>query len=284
MDLVDILRELWARRRWLLLVIPLALLAAISTNYRLPSLEKRELPVGAASAQILIDASTSAIADVNRDPGPLASRAIVLAQYMSSPQARTRIARKMGLPQAQVTAEGPFSTLTDRATYQAIPAPPRASQLTDEDAVYRLVFDAQQSLPIISIYTQAPTAAGAIALAGAASDVLTGYVGRLDEGVPRERRIEITELGKPEGGMVNDGARRILAALAFIGVLSAGSALIVIGSGVARDWSEAARSPEADADTQAPAGPRLQAAHEEERPGSRREQARVTSTIHRRLG
>ena len=286
MDLVDILRELWARRRWLLLVTLAAFLAALSTSYKLPSLEKRELLVGAASAQILVDASTSMIADVDRDPGPLASRAIILAQYMSSSQARTKIARRVGLPQPQVTAEGPFSTLTDRATYQATPAAPRANQLTDEGAMHRLVFDAQQSLPIISIYTQAPTAKGAIALAGAASEVLTGYVARLDKGVPKLRRIEVTELGRPEGGTVSDGASPILAALAFLGMLAAGCALIVVASGVARRWPGAEPAPGSGADSAGdpPDGSRLTAADRDERPPAHRDRPEIASTAPRRPG
>lgn len=285
MDLVEILKELWARKGWLALVVLAALLAGISTSYKLPSFEKRELPVGAASAQILVDASTSAIADVDRDPGPLASRAIVLAQYMSSPQARTAIAREMGLPQSQVAAEGPFSTLTDRATYQAVPAEPRANQLTEEGAVHRLVFDAQQSLPIISIYSQAPTAKAAIELARAASEVLAGYVGRLDAGVPKDRRVEVTQLGRAEGGTVNDGANPMLAVLAFFGVLVVGCALIVVLSGLVRDWRVAELPPEegAHAGEEAADGPRLTPARGVERPAAHRDRPEIASAANRRL-
>ena len=53
----------------------------------------------------------------------------------------------MDLSPGQIAADGPFSTLTDRSTYQATPAGPRANQLTEENAVYRLVFDAQLDPP-----------------------------------------------------------------------------------------------------------------------------------------
>ena len=216
----------------------MALLFGISTNYKLPSFEKRAQLVGAATSQVLIDSSTSAIADVDRDPAPLANRAVVLAQYMSSAEARTAIATKMGLSPTQIAADGPFSTLTDRSTYQATPAGPRANQLTEENAVYRLVFDAQLSLPIISIYTQAPDATSATKLAAAATGVLTGYVSDLDKGVPPTRRITVSALGEPEGGTVNDGANPILAFLAFLGVLVVLCTLIVLGSGLVRQWQE----------------------------------------------
>jgi hypothetical protein len=253
MDLIRILNELWNRRFWVVGAIVVALLFGISTNYKLPSFEKRAQLVGAATSQVLIDSSTSAIADVDRDPGPLANRAVVLAQYMSSAEARTQIAEKMGLSPTQIAADGPFSSLTDRSTYQATPAGPRANQLTEENAIYRLVFDAQLSLPIVSIYTQAPDAGGATKLAGAATSVLTGYVSELDKGIPPARRITVSSLGQPEGGTVNDGANPALAVLAFLGVLVVLCTLIVLGSGLVRQWREMRPGDEGGSD--APTGP-----------------------------
>lgn len=257
MDLIRILDELWARRRWVAAAAVVALLVGISTSYKLPSFEKRELLTGAASSQVLIDSSTSAIGDVERDPAPLATRAVVLAQYMSSAEARTAIAEKMGLSPTQIAASGPFSTLTDRSTYQATPAGPRANQLTEENAGYRLVFDAQLELPIISIYTQAPDADSATKLASAATSVLSGYVAGLDAGIPKASRVIISALGEPEGGTVNDGANPILAILAFLGVLIVLCTLIVLLSGVARQWQESKlpKDPaDADRDPREPEG------------------------------
>jgi hypothetical protein len=238
MDLLKIFNELWERRRLVIAAFVVALLAAISTQYNLPSFEKKALLVGAASSQVLIDSQTSAIADVDRDPAPLANRAVVLAQYMSSAEARTKIADMMGLSPGQIAADGPFSTLTDRSTYQATPAGPRANQLTEENAIYRMVFDAQLSLPIISIYTQAPDSTAAIKLASAATTVLTDYVKDLDEGIPPGRQITVSQLGQPEGGTVNDGANPILAVLAFIAIFVVLCAAIVLGSGLVRQWRE----------------------------------------------
>lgn len=238
MDLIKILNELWNRRWWVLCAGVLAMLLALSTSYRLPSFEKRAQLVGAASSQVLIDSSTSAIADVDRDPAPLANRAVVLAQYMSSAEARTAIAAQMDLSPTQIAADGPFSSLTDRSTYQATPAGPRANQLTEENAIYRLVFDAQLSLPIVSIYTQAPDAENATELAAAATSVLTGYVAELDEGIPPKRRITVSSLGEPEGGTVNDGANPTMALLAFVAAFVVFCTLIVLGSGLARQWRE----------------------------------------------
>ena len=244
MDLIRILNELWSRRLWVLAAIVVAGLFGLSTTYKLPSFEKRAELVGAASSQVLIDSSTSVIGDVEKDPAPLANRAVVLAQYMSSAEARTEIAKRMSLEPTQIAADGPFSSLTNRSTYQATPAGPRANQLTEENAVYRLVFDAQLELPIISIYTQAPDAASAVGLAGAASEVLRKYVRELDAGIPPERRITVSSLGAPEGGTVNDGANPALAFLAFLAILIVLCTLIVLGSGLARQWRQQAKPSE----------------------------------------
>ncbi len=278
MDLIRILNELWSRRLWVLAAAVIAALIGLSTSYELPSFEKRAQVVGAASSQVLIDASTSAIADVERDPAPLANRAVVLAQYMSSAEARTAMAAEMDLSPTQIAADGPFSSLTDRSTYQATPAGPRANQLTEENAIYRLVFDAQLDLPIVSIYTQAPDAESATDLASAATTVLTGYVDELDQGIPLNRRITVSTLGEPEGGTVNDGANPTLAFLAFVGVLVVLCTLIVLGSGLARQWQEEKTSERDDRDrgrdgVQEPAGipqmPEEELLHHP-RPGERR--------------
>jgi hypothetical protein len=244
MDLIRILNELWSRRLWVLAAIVVAGLFGLSTTYKLPSFEKRAALVGAASSQVLIDSATSVIGDVEKDPAPLANRAVVLAQYMSSAEARTEIAKRMSLEPTQIAADGPFSSLTNRSTYQATPAGPRANQLTEENAVYRLVFDAQLELPIVSIYTQAPDAASAVGLAAAASEVLRKYVRELDAGIPPERRITVSSLGAPEGGTVNDGANPALAFLAFLGILIVLCTLIVLGSGLARQWQQQKASSE----------------------------------------
>lgn len=276
MDLIKILNELWKRRLWVLAAVVVAALVGISTTYSLPSFEKQAQLTGAASSQVLIDSSTSAIADVERDPAPLANRAVVLAQYMSSSEARTAIAAKMDISPGQIAADGPFSTLTDRSTYQAVPAGPRANQLTEENAVYRLVFDAQLTLPILSIYTQAPDAASATELAAAATAVLTSYVKELDEGIPTNRQITVRSLGEPEGGTVNDSASATLAFMAFVGVLIMLCALIVIGSGLVRQWREMKTSERHDRESELaeePAGiPQIPDAEEllQPLPGERR--------------
>ena len=171
----------------------------------------------------------------------------------AAPRRGARSPRRWASRPTQISADGPFSTLTDRSTYQATPAGPRANQLTEENAVYRLVFDAQLSLPIISIYTQAPDAESAIELASAATSVLTSYVTELDNGIPEARQITVSQLGQPEGGTVNDGANPILAFLAFLGVFVVLCTLIVLGSGLVRQWRKKLRDP--DSDAKAPAQP-----------------------------
>ena len=100
MEFVSILRELWRRKRLLVPAVLLAALVAISSSYKLPSLEKRGLQLGAASSQILIDSPASTLvggADANQ-LSTLATRARVYAQYLSSLEARDDISRASGIP------------------------------------------------------------------------------------------------------------------------------------------------------------------------------------------
>ena len=69
MDLIRILNELWHRRLW---VVAAACRGAAHRHLHEPTSfppSKSALQlVGAATSQVLIDSSTSAIADVDRDP------------------------------------------------------------------------------------------------------------------------------------------------------------------------------------------------------------------------
>jgi hypothetical protein len=76
----------------------------------------------------------------------------------------------------------------------------------------------------------------AIDLASAATSVLTSYVAELDEGIPAGRQITVSPLGAPEGGTVNDGANPVLAILAFLGIFGVLCTVIVLGSGLVRQW------------------------------------------------
>jgi len=205
MAFVDTIRQLWQRKALVALVLALAVLAAILTAYRVSispfGLHKRTLQVAAASSQILIDSPNSTLVDGASAEtfNALATRAKIYGQYLSSLEARRQIAKQVGVPPETISSAGPFSPETGRVNYESQPAGERASELLKEGAIYRLVFTAQESVPILSVSSQAPTTDRAIALASASFHTLTDYVDRLEaESTPVSRGVTVRELGAPQ--------------------------------------------------------------------------------------
>jgi uncharacterized membrane protein/transposase-like protein len=249
MDLLGLLSAIWRRKLIATLMIAVAALAAITTAYKVPAMKPRALAVGAATSQILVDSDPSTlVAGAGTDQiAALGSRARVYAQYLSSRDSVDKIARASGIPSRLITARGPFSQGTGIKNYEQQPAESRAKDLVDESKTYRLVYEAQEDVPIISVYATGPSAASALELAKASFSVLKSYVAALDsegqaaaakltaqEKAAREAdqtatagagaqgndiSVVVRQLGEPEGGLVGGGTNKIMMILAFIAVL-----------------------------------------------------------------
>lgn len=255
MELVSIIRQLWRRKLLVVLVALVAVCVAIWSAYKVPSMEKRGLQLGAASSQILVDSPASTLVegvDANQLT-TLSTRARVYAQYLASLQARDAIAKASGIPSLAIKVSGPFSSDISRNNYQNQPSESRANDVLKEGAGYRLVFDAQEGVPIISVSAQAPTAEAAIKLAQASFVALNEYVDKLqreadavpEKEVPKggvapqvstDNGVRVRQLGAPEGGTIGSGNGKILMVFVFLAVFLFGCALIAILPGMARHW------------------------------------------------
>jgi hypothetical protein len=255
MELVSILRQLWRRKALVFLVFLIAVAVAIASAYKIPSMQKRGLQLGAASSQILVDSPASTLVE-GADGGQLttlSTRARVYAQYLSSLEARDAISKISGVPARVISLSGPFSTDIPRNTYQPQPSEARANDILKEGAGYRLIFDAQDGVPIITVSAQAPTADAAIKIARAAFVALKQYVAALrveadavpEKPLPKgataapvtpDPGVTVRQLGAPEGGTIGSGNGAILMVFAFIAVMGVGCALIAILPGMARHW------------------------------------------------
>jgi len=255
MELVSIIRQLWRRKLLVLLVLLVAFCVAIWSTYKVPSMEKRGLQLGAASSQILVDSPASTLVegvDANQLT-TLSTRARVYAQYLSSLQARDEIAKASGIPARAIKTSGPFSSDIPRVNYQNQPSESRANDVLKEGAGYRLIFDAQEGVPIITVSAQAPTAQAAIKLARASFVALNQYVQKLQreaDAIPEkplpkgaipqvttDNGVQVRQLGDPEGGTIGSGNGKILMVFVFLAVALLGCALIAILPGMARHWS-----------------------------------------------
>jgi hypothetical protein len=244
MELARTLNTLWRRRRLVALGVPIALLAALLSVYRVglapPSLASRTNVFATASTQILVDTPASAFADLESSLEPLETRANVFARFLASPAAVTLIAERAGLPVDAVEAQGPYDL--NLPVFQQEPtAEQRSSQIVGEGARYRLRFDNNPDLPIISVFSQAPSSEEAIALAAAAPAALRAYIDRLQEQqrTPAARQVKVRRLGDATGGVVNEGANLQIAALVFVAVLAGWCMLLVPAQTIARGWREA---------------------------------------------
>src|SRR4051794_7136063 len=98
---VTILRDLWARRLWVVLFALVAILLGALVAYR-PSLppKSRKYEVGVASMRILVDTPDSqvvAIAGEGGGGGDLGGHTSLLAQLMAEGEAKGAIARAAGI-------------------------------------------------------------------------------------------------------------------------------------------------------------------------------------------
>jgi hypothetical protein len=244
MELTRTLRTLWQRRRLVALGALVAAIVALLSVYRVglfpPSLEARTNVFASASSQILVDTPDSAFADLSYDLESLDARASVFARFLASPAAVALIAREAKLPFDAIEAQGPFE-LNVPEVQQAPTAERRSSQILGEGALYRLRFENNPALPIVTVFAQAPTREDAIALAAAAPTALRDYIDRIQEQqhTPLDRRVEIRRLGSATGGVVNQGANLQIAMLVFIAVLGGWCMLLIPARTIARGWREA---------------------------------------------
>ena len=256
MELAQIIKTLWDQRIAVVAVLLVAFLAGVSTVYRIGTggLTKRSHQFGAAQSQILIDSPRSSLVDLTQETPPLATRAAVYTQFMRSNAVKEAISKATGIPADLIVAQGPYTTAGGS---QNLPRPSeaRANEVRSEKRGYRLVFDYQQDLPIVSIYAQAPTAKAAIQLAAGTVAGVRAYISQLEreQNVPASAQTQIRELGSAEGGTVNSGADPIMAVLAFVGIVIAGLGGILALTALARGLQKLSRSALADREPAAPA-------------------------------
>lgn len=236
MDLAPILRELWQRRAWVALAACVATLLAVMTSFHVslapPSAEKRKSEVGAASTQVLVDSPRSPVADLRRDFAAAEDRAAVYGPLLSSMPVRALVARRADLPVEAIVTGG---AATDEGGQ---PAEKRANQIIEEDGLHRLRATVASEAPILTIFTQGPSAEAAVKLADAAAAGLADYIVGLQaaQNVPRARRAKVRQLGDATGGVISSGTSAMIAALTFVAVLAGGCLAILFFSGLRDSW------------------------------------------------
>ena len=244
MEFARALRTLWNRRRLVVLGLVVATIVTILAVYSVslfpPSLHSRTKVFATASTQILVDTPESAFADLSSNIEPLETRANVFARFLASPVAVTKIAKKADMPPDSIDAKGPFEM--NLPLFEVEPtAEQRSSQIVGERDLYRLRFEANPNLPIISVFAQAPTEKQARTLASAVPVALHDYIEEIQnqQDTPPRSRVEIRRLGEATGGVVNKGADLQIAVLVFLAVMIGWCMLLIPAQTIAKGWREA---------------------------------------------
>jgi hypothetical protein len=259
MELARTLKTLWIRRRLVALGAGIAAIAALLSVYSIglfpPSMTSRTNVFATATTQLLVDAPDSAFADLENDLTPLETRASVFARFLASPVALTLIAKEAHVPVSSIEAQGPYD-INLPVIQQEPTAGQRSSQIIGEGALYRLRFENNPVLPVVSVFAQAPTEEEAVDLANAAPRALRAYIGQIQnqQDTPESRRVVIRKLGNATGGVVNAGANVQIGFLVFVIVFGAWCMLLIPAQTLARGWREADVYAGADPNRRAPAG------------------------------
>jgi len=242
MEPVEAIRQLWSRKLLVGLVLVIAVFAAILSAYKIsPSgLESRSLTVGAASSQILVDSKKNEAIAGEASLGSfeaLAIRAKIYAEYLSSLEARQKIADYAKVNPRSISSSGPFSVAAGAGNYESQSSEDRANEILEEGAGNRLVFTAQEGVPIITVDAQSATADRAVALANGSYKTLQEYVGELKvDGKDADEAVVVRELGAPEGGIIGGGNDMILMVLAFLVVTALGCVAILVIPRFTQRW------------------------------------------------
>lgn len=214
-------------------ILLIAILAATLVGFRPslspPALHPRELALGAAQAEVLVDTQDSqldAIPPASTDGIKSAAQlAVNYALFLQSDHATAVIGEAVGLHGRSIAASGPFTLLLGRETFTTKRPTPPDPILVDHD--YRLLLDVDGERPMLTLYAQAPNVHAARTLVEAARALLKRHVQEQPAHAPANgETVVLRELGPVVGGTVGSGARWQLMAFVFLLILALGASLL----------------------------------------------------------
>jgi hypothetical protein len=179
-----------------------------------------DLQVATATTHYLVDVPDPALVHRRSPPTTLpvlVLRAELLGGLVATPPVIERIARRADLPPEQIAA----SSRTTASVPLALSEPGserRATDIRDSLLPYHIEVQARQTVPVLDIYVQAPTAGEAGRLATATAGGLLEYVRGVAqrEGVTREPPIQLKQLGPARAGVISGMAKPSIAVLTFL--------------------------------------------------------------------
>ncbi len=221
------LRELGARKRLIVPVAAIAVLAALFVAGRGYTVER-------AATDILVDTPRSQAVDVGSrgdeaaavpQIDTLATRARLLGNLMASGSIERAVARRAGVEPERLIVVPPPDT--DAAATSA--GIPDSAETTKPEAIV-LTVTTDSTLPILHVVAQAPQAVTAERLASGAVAELKAYLGTVaatDE-IPEAQRLNVSEIGVQRAVSVGRGPGPLAAIAVGLMILVAGCAALVM--------------------------------------------------------
>ncbi len=233
----------WATAASVLVAVLAATLSVYKIGVLPPRLQPRALEIGSASTTVVVDAPRSAITDLAANTetfGSLQARATLLGNLMTTDPVKAKIARLVGIAPGQIDADAPITANVPQTLIEPGSGAAASDILATADH-YKLQIQADPTVPILHIYTQAPSAATAIRLAAASVDGLREYLAQLGTSQKRGQngQVRLEQLGVPHGGVVNGGAAIQIALLTFVTAFAIAFCLLIAASRVRMGWKSA---------------------------------------------
>ena len=242
------IRSLWHLRAGVIASLVLALFAAVVSVEKVslspPGLQPRSLEMATATTHVVVDTPTSAMLDLRQDTYSLESltnRAVLLGNVIASDPVRERIAARAGLPPGVLQVEAPVTPEQPRAPAVA-GQQKKTSDIFRSTDQYRIDIEANPTVPVLDIYAQTPTAESAQRIANAAVDELRAYLINLaaTEDTPAKDQIQLVQLGRADGAVINGGVHWQTAVLVFLLTFAVACATALLISRVRTGWRLAA--------------------------------------------
>jgi O-Antigen ligase len=210
-----------------------------------PSAHQRYLQRGAALGRAAVEVHPGHRLNTPQSFEGQSKRADLLANAMASAPILDRTAARMGLDRGQIAGKA----LLNEGVPEAFSEPDnerRAVEIVESEAPYELELQARPTIPVIEIYAEGPTQAGAEALVTASVEATNQYLVETAarEGAGPPQPVTVTQLGPPRGGPLESTAPKEIALLAFLVVFFVTFALLWTIAEARRGWlASAPRKP-----------------------------------------
>lgn len=187
-----------------------------------PKPRLHNLDIAAATTYLDVDtpASMPSLAHgSNASPEDLATyvkRAELLGRVLVTPPVLGRMAARCGIPRTQISGKG-WTTANVPFVFTEPDSEQRASDIEASKAPYQIQVQARPTVPIIDVYSEAPSLSAALCLGNVAPLALTDFLHRLaSQQGSTAPLVRIQTLGPANGEIVNASATLEIALLTFL--------------------------------------------------------------------